>query len=221
MITVNIDLTSSLGVIRDQGRRPTCLAFAASDSHALAQALGKSHLSPEYLFYYAAQRQRPQKHTDGVSASSLFQAIQHDGQPLEAHYPYQQSLAASSALPTPSRPFRHDLYKKVFSLSTTDLINQIVVCLRRNIAPILFLEVTQAFFFIPPGANAMIDDPNGDPDQGKHAVVAVGHGQTRSGIDLIKIRNSWGSSWADNGHAWLTQTFLDRHLLSVAAPGTR
>ena len=32
------------------------------------------------------------------------------------------------------------------------------------------------------------------------------------------VRNSWGKSWADNGHAWITKDYLANRLLGVAVP---
>jgi hypothetical protein len=49
LITVQKDLRSELGAARNQGPRPTCLAFAASDAHAALRP-GWSPLSCEFAF---------------------------------------------------------------------------------------------------------------------------------------------------------------------------
>ena len=37
-VTVKTDLRARVGAARDQGQRPTCLAFAASDAHGVSKA---------------------------------------------------------------------------------------------------------------------------------------------------------------------------------------
>ena len=48
-ITVRKDLRGRFGPVRDQGVRPTCLAFAASDAHAATREPW-AELCCEYLF---------------------------------------------------------------------------------------------------------------------------------------------------------------------------
>ena len=38
-----------------------------------------------------------------------------------------------------------------------------------------------------------------------HAVVAVGYG-TENGTDYFLVRNSWGSTWGDNGFVKIAQS---------------
>jgi hypothetical protein len=52
VITAAVDLRSLFGTARNQGSRPTCLAFAASDTHAALRS-GWVPLSCEYAFYQA------------------------------------------------------------------------------------------------------------------------------------------------------------------------
>lgn len=54
-IIVLVDLRASFGPARNQGARPTCLAFAASDTHAAVRE-GWVPLSCEYAFYQAQRR---------------------------------------------------------------------------------------------------------------------------------------------------------------------
>ena len=54
-IIVLRDLRKHFGDARDQGPRPTCLSFAASDAHA-ALRTGWTPLSCEFAFYQAQRR---------------------------------------------------------------------------------------------------------------------------------------------------------------------
>ncbi|MGH7206324.1 MAG: C1 family peptidase, partial [Nitrospiraceae bacterium] len=52
---VIIDLRNRFGSVRDQGSRPTCLAFATSDTHAALRPAW-TLLSCEYLFNRSIKR---------------------------------------------------------------------------------------------------------------------------------------------------------------------
>ena len=50
---IHLDYRSSLGPVRDQRARPTCLAHASTTAHEHARG-SSLPLSPEYLHYFAA-----------------------------------------------------------------------------------------------------------------------------------------------------------------------
>lgn len=84
-VAVKCDLGSLFGAARDQGDRPTCLAFAASDAHAALRA-GWEPLSCEYAFYQAQRRSnRPPK--VGARLPDMLDALRDDGQPQEKDGP--------------------------------------------------------------------------------------------------------------------------------------
>ncbi len=75
-----------------------------------------------------------------------------------------------------------------------------------------FWESPQPDAFYSP-APPWIMSPTG-PIRGLHAVVAVGIGTTQTTRSFL-IRNSWGTEWADAGHAWLDDSFMSQHLRDV------
>ena len=77
--TIKTDLRRLFGPVRDQGQRPTCLAFAASDVHAALRGAW-SPLSCEYIFFRAQQRSK-RKPTEGATLPSMLEALRDDGQP--------------------------------------------------------------------------------------------------------------------------------------------
>ena len=94
-IKVIHDLRHMFGPVRDQGQRPTCLAFAASDTHA-GMRPGWEPLSSEFAFY-RAQRRAGRPPTTGAILAHMLDALRLDGQPLEAGWPYQSATPASAA----------------------------------------------------------------------------------------------------------------------------
>src|SRR5260370_14247548 len=99
VITAAVDLRSLFGTARNQGSRPTCLAFAASDTHAALRS-GWVPLSCEYAFYQAQRRAgRPPR--KGGLLSSMLDALRQDGQPEESGSPYLAGTPADAAASAP------------------------------------------------------------------------------------------------------------------------
>lgn len=202
-IVVTVDLRPLFGPIRNQGPRPTCLAFAASDAHAALRD-GWVALSCEYAFYHA-QRRAQRTPSQGALISSMSEVLRHDGQPTESGWPY---LPATPTDATSWRPPAEvgPLFGCVGEISNAS-VDQIVAALDQGRPVIILTTLSRAFF--SPSAQAVVDPAVGEvpePER-RHAVIAVGHG-TVDGKRAILVRNSWGSRWGDGGYAWLTADFL-------------
>jgi hypothetical protein len=72
-VEVYRDLRNLFGPARDQGARPTCLAFAASDAHAALRA-GWEPLSCEFAFYHA-QRRVNRSPAEGTTLPAILEAL--------------------------------------------------------------------------------------------------------------------------------------------------
>lgn len=211
MIDIVRDLRPLFGPARDQGARPTCLAFAASDTHAGLRD-GWAPLSCEFAFY-AAQKRAGRPPTSGALLSTMLDALRLDGQPDEKGWPYLAAVPADHRLWTPPATVG-PLYGRNGERDGTDL-SSILAALDRD-TPVLMLTMLSRSFFQPRG-DGVVDPANDElpePAQ-RHAVVAVGHG-TVDGTPAILIRNSWGPGWGLEGHAWLTERFLAPRLFATA-----
>ena len=211
MIETKKDLRHLFGAVCDQGARPTCLAFAASDAHAGLRD-GWKPLSCEYAFYHAQQRagRPPMK---GAVLSFMLETLRIDGQPAEEDWAYLPTVPSDPNLWKPPAPVG-ELYGRNGSESGQDL-DLIIASLERN-RPVILLTMLSASFFIP-NANGIVDPGRHEvpePAQ-RHAVIAVGHGLV-NGSPAILARNSWGASWGVDGHAWLTEQFLKPRLFRTA-----
>ena len=211
MIDIVRDLRPLFGPARDQGARPTCLAFAASDTHAGLRD-GWAPLSCEFAFY-AAQKRAGRPPTSGALLSTMLDALRLDGHPDEKGWPYLAAVPADLRLWTPPATVG-PLYGRNRQRDGTDL-SSILAALDRD-TPVLTLTMLSRSFFQPRG-DGVVDPANDElpePAQ-RHAVVAVGHG-TVDGTPAILIRNSWGPGWGLEGHAWLTERFLAPRLFATA-----
>lgn len=196
-ITILVDHRKSLGPIRDQGSRPTCLSFAGTSAHEHARR-STMPLSPEYLDYCMSS---------GASFPELTRALRNPGQPSEEDCPYHCNERPLGWLPPPSVR----LYRRK-SERTDPTVDEIEALLTAGKVPVLGVSLPDGFF--SPARPWLIAGDG--PIRGLHAVAAVGLGTTGPS-KCVLVRNSWGTEWGDNGHAWLDDAFLRRHLRDVLA----
>lgn len=210
-ITVSVDLRSMFGAARDQGPRPTCMAFAASDTHA-ALRNGWSPLSCEYAFYQA-QRRSGRPPSKGALLSSILEALREDGQPEESGWPYITSTPLDIASWVP--PTEVGALFGRNGTWTKALLDEVIGELDQGRPLIVLLTLSRSFY--RPAPQAVVDPANGEAPEPlrRHAVVAVGHGFVDK-MRAILVRNSWGPSWGDTGHGWLTERFLNPRLFAAA-----
>ncbi len=205
MLAVAVDLRDQLEPVRDQGRRPTCLAFAASAVHRAAHA-HPSELCPEWLYYYATHRDglRPDQ---GSMIEATCAVILDLGQPDETFWPYQGRDASP-------RPYQPPSGRPAVARCDTGLrngnANRWRAELDSDLPVVITLFISPSFYspagFVGPEAIMADDRAPIDPAL-VHAVVLAGHGDLQ-GIPQFLVRNSWGLGWGRAGHAWFPETYL-------------
>jgi hypothetical protein len=210
-IIIKTDHRQLFGPVRDQGPRPTCLAFAISDLHAAVRGQGQA-LSCEYLFYQA-QRRANRKPNEGALLSSGLDALRHDGQPHENDWPYLLTVPADLSQWAPPSGitvlFRRD------SDARNHAFDAIVQELDQGHPLIVLLRLSWSFDWVQP--DGIVDEASGEePDfNRRHAVIGVGHGEI-NGQRVIVIRNSWGDGWGTGGYGYLTEKYLVPRVFQLA-----
>ena len=202
------DLSPALGEARNQGSRPTCVAFAISDAHAAARGAYVA-LSVEHLYWHAVQRTSGGHPNSGVTLPTALAALLHDGQCVEAGWPYQDPLPSNLAAwrpPTTATPVYRRASRAVGTAITT-VLDQLDAG-----SPVVLALLLGERFYQPVGG--VITPGPGDADTAYHAVVAVGCGKDASD-QYILVRNSWGDNWGVKGHAWVGVTYLKPRLCGV------
>ena len=200
-VTIHRDYRPLLGPVRDQGARPTCVAHASTTAHEHARG-SKMALSPEYLHHFASGNASTPA---GVDFPNVSRALLDPGQPLESDCPYQESEPSPAWTP----PTNLTLFRRQSAL-TKQSPDDVEALLDAGHVPVLGISTTDAFY--APTAPWVIS-PAG-PVRGLHAVAVVGIGTTHATRHFL-IRNSWGATWADAGHAWLDDAFMIQHLRDV------
>ena len=211
MVTIKKDLRARFVGARDQEQRPTCLAFALSDAHA-ADRPAHPVLSADYLYYYGLRRM-PVNHGDnGVGLDEASEALHNDGQPLEKDWPY------SPVLPADLSRWKPPAKLHVMHATTTtipDKFSAICATLDLDRPVVVIFQPTERFYF--PNRSGFLTPRMPDPDLPQlHAVVAVGYGG-KDGDRHVLVRNSWGTGWGQDGHAWLAEDYLSPRLSSLAS----
>ena len=206
---IDCDLRSLFGPVRDQGARPTCMAFAASDAHA-AKRPGWEPLSCEFAYFHALKRDggTPDK---GATFAGMLDAIKLDGQPPEHVWPYLATVPTDKASwkpPTKPTP----LYRRQSARGHSSLV-EVIQLLDKGAPVILTMTLSDAFY--RPDAEGLIAAREAPDPKSRHAVIAVGHGRN-SLSKIILIRNSWGSLWGIGGYAWLSEDYLTARLYGFA-----
>ena len=211
-MSINIirDLRCLFGDIRDQGNRPTCLAFATSDAHAGVR-LGWEPLSCEYLFYHAVKFDGGDLDQKGVTLESMLRALREEGQPIESAWTYRPNNPENISNWKP--PANINILYRRDSKHVAPSVNEIFQRLDAGIPVILSFCLSDAFFY-GWDENGVCSSEIPPTPARRHAVVATGHGE-RKGERLIMIRNSWGSDWCCGGYGWVSETYLEIALCGV------
>lgn len=212
LVSPIVDLRSQYAPIRDQGSRPTCLAFAASDAHG-ALLEPDIELSCEYLYYHA-QQIGGRDATTGATVPDVLAALKAKGQPVESDWPYirKKPDQVMKAWQPPTN--LSDLYLRN-GQRCGQLSDDVVKYLDAGLSVISLIFLCDPFFAAQKGKvieASRVSKPNINM---RHAVVAVGHGNAQSGRCFL-IRNSWGTGWGDDGYAWIAEDLFEASLFDIA-----
>lgn len=210
-VAVKIDLRHLVPTIaRDQGSRPTCLAFAVSDTHSASRGSGIVY-SAEHCFY-EAHREAGTHPSGGAQLPAMLNVVEVIGQVPEAEWPYLKRLPIDLNSWKPPGLFSD--HQRCDSKQLPATLGTVTQYLIDGHSLLLTMRLSDAFY--TPASNGVIDQRGMEqPDpQRRHAVVAVGCGAWDT-EDAVLVRNSRGTGWGLGGYAWLTAAFLKPRLDSV------
>lgn len=191
---------------RDQGLRPTCIAFALSELN-LSSTNNVQVLSAEYLYQGAALCTPAWMPNVGVPLGSALAAA-NNGQPADSDYPYQQ---VEPTCPIPTLPSTLKLHGNKIQLPAVADTTKIIKALRKSCPVGLCLKLTNSFYA---PVNGIVADEHLSLKDVLHAVAIVGLGWINTSPYFL-IRNSWGADWGHAGNAWISGDYITMHSICV------
>jgi Papain family cysteine protease len=204
-----LDLRSQLTSIKHQGRRGTCVAFAATAAHEMLRGDGND-LSEEFLYWGAKQRDG-QPGTVATTLAAAAQTLVDLGQPLEVMWPYDptQDHLAPGYGPSPDALAAALARRLAAGRPIPPTIDGLKASLRVGQPPLLVVELYDSWLSVQ--SDGHIGMPAlGATLRGGHAVLVAGfaEGMIAPG-DHFVVRNSWGVGWGDQGYGYLPYRYVE------------
>ncbi len=201
--------------VKDQGDRPTCVAFATSAFHEYWCEVASSDksiieidLSEEFLFYGCKQRDGLPPGTDGTTVHAASSWLRSDGQCTEALHPYRRNRGL---LVVPNAAAVADGKKRILNSLKSKRANldSAVEALDKDIPLVAVLEIFSNAYLPGPRGLLVVPGP-GDKKLGLHAVLIVGI-EREKGDHSIVFLNSWGAGWGDSGCGRFSEGYFEKH----------
>jgi C1A family cysteine protease len=222
-----VDLTEWCPPIEDQGQLGSCTANAgvALLEYFERRASGR-HIDASRLFLYKATRNLLGWTGDtGAFLRSTMQALVMFGSPPESYWPYDgRPEGQNTSFDVEPPAFCYALgsnYRTVvyFRLdrndgTTDDTLTNVRTFLAAGFPSMFGFPVYDEFYDHLPGGLIAYPSENSHW-HGGHAIVAVGYDDNLT-IDgdqgALLIRNSWGTSWGNDGYAWMSYRYVTEGL---------
>jgi C1A family cysteine protease len=200
-----IDHTCGLLPVRDQGRRGTCLAFAATAAHEHSRLRRRGTLTPELsveLLFWHCKQLDGVPGQDGTRFTTARDALVDPGQCRESLWPYNDARSQSNQYTPPAAAISPQALRRATMSAIDPSAGSVSGVLHGGGLVLAGIELWNAFYEC---RVAQLRSPAGDKDGARHAVCLVGVDECEN---TIKLRNSWGTNWGDRGYAWVDRGAL-------------
>ena len=215
-----VDLSPNFPPIEDQQSIGSCTAQAAAGLYEYFERKAfNKHTDVSRLFIYKTTRDLLGWTGDtGAYLRSTMEALVLLGAPPEHYWPYdtaQYDVEPPSFVYALGSKFTATKYFRLDPNGASGA--QVLENLRRFIAagfPSMFgFPVYREFDNPLPGG--LIGFPSGAGYRGGHAIDAVGYDDNlviNGDKGALRVRNSWGTGWGDNGYGWMSYRYVTEGL---------
>jgi C1A family cysteine protease len=183
--------------VRDQGQCGSCWAFATTANAESVWAISKGELldlSEEFLVDCASGVGYFNLGCNGGQPDSAFKYMINNGQCTETSYPYTSGVTRSAG--SCQKCISADVsFSGCYDVKQNDQVSLKAAVSQQPV--VIAIEADTRYF--QSYSSGILTDAIQCGTTLDHAVEIVGYG-TENGIDYWKVRNSWSSTWGEQGY---------------------
>lgn len=200
-IPKKVDLSEKFPEVYDQGELGSCTANAVC---GIVDYLDTTKYRPSRLFLYYNTRkaQGTIEYDSGASIRETIKSVNREGVCRESSWKYD--ISKFKDVPSTNAYKNAKLHRSLsYRYIDNSNIDHIISALVEGF-PIAFgFTVYSSFMNKSLWNNDIMPDPSGTV-LGGHAVLIVGYNED---TQMLKIKNSWGTSWCNNGYFQMPYSF--------------
>lgn len=215
-LPVTVDLRGQMSPIVDQGQLGSCTANAIASGlrEYLLLKSGQSltRLSRLFLYWHERSIEGTINEDSGAYIRDGMKVLQTLGVSPETDYPYDVTKFTNQ--PTAQAEADAGAFKITEYHRVTDFLSMQAALAEGNPVVIGF-TVYESFESAAVAKTGKAPLPKrGEKVLGGHAVLVVGYKKIGRTLYAI-VRNSWGTSWGDQGYFYLPQTFFKKYVSDI------
>jgi C1A family cysteine protease len=213
--------------VKDQGKRPTCSAFASTRALeiSLAQNGTKKRLSDQYIYYaskpYCQKSPCSKKGSWALSAFKKSRNSSSPDIPREESCPYSKSQKRGNETQIPLKNGCFQGQHQLKKFHEVKSLSQIINSLDRG-QPVVSGFKLSPNFYRNKGVILYKDAKKSggvDSHAAGHAILLVGYMKIPSSLNEGKVcfitANSWGVGWGKGGHACLSEKWVKNFRFNI------
>ena len=202
-----VDLSNYFGPIKDQGQLGSCTAFPVAGVYEfLAMQNSKTvEISEQFIYYDTRKRQGNESEDTGATLLDTIISIKKSGACYSSTCPYSIDTYHLSPSEEAYTEAKHQIVEKAVRVKVKEDDFKHAIS---NGYPVIFgLKLYKSFY--SKDGNGIIPYPASNEksydNHGTHAMLIVGYNDDEK---LFKVRNSWGTSFGDNGYCYIPYDYL-------------